>query len=59
MTSQEMGDAYLDAWRLLRSKGVAAPLRLPVIDALVEMERAKMNIGELSDHLHVRALDAG
>lgn len=42
MTSQQQADAYLTAWRLLRAKGIPPEQRLPMIDALAEMERAKL-----------------
>lgn len=41
MTSQQRADEYLNLWRLLRLQGVPAQLRLPMIDALAEIERAK------------------
>lgn len=41
MTSQSRADALLTAWQLLRLQGLAPELRLPVIDALCEIERVK------------------
>lgn len=41
MTSQSHADALLAAWQLLRAQGIAPELRLPVIDALCEIERAR------------------
>lgn len=41
MTSQSRADALLAAWQLLRLQGVAPELRLPVIDALCEIERTR------------------
>jgi hypothetical protein len=43
VTSQSRADAYLTAWRLLREQGVPAAARLPIIDALAEIERAKQD----------------
>lgn len=42
MTSQSRADAILATWRLLRAQGIAPELRLPVIDALCEIERAQL-----------------
>lgn len=57
MTSQSRADAVLAAWQLLRLQGVAPELRLPVIDALCEIERSKCdtvsqirNVAELDSH---------
>lgn len=41
MTSQSHADALLAAWQLLRAQGLSPELRLPVIDALCEIERVK------------------
>jgi hypothetical protein len=43
MTRQQAADAYLEAWQQLRAKGISDPaVRLAVMDALIEMERAKL-----------------
>lgn len=44
MTLQSRADALLAAWQLLRAQGVAPELRLPVIDALCEIERAQSRV---------------
>lgn len=41
MTSQSRADALLAAWQLLRVRGMAPELRLPMIDVLCEIERVK------------------
>jgi len=43
MTTQSRADNLLQAWQLLRRQGVPADARLPIIDALCEMERAKQD----------------
>ncbi len=47
-TPQQKADHLLEAWQLLKRQGIEAPLRLPVIDALAEMERAKRDIRRLN-----------
>lgn len=44
MTSQSRADVLLAAWQLLRLQGIAPGLRLPVIDALCEIERTKTSL---------------
>lgn len=56
MTSQSRADALLAAWQLLRLQGVAPGLRLPVIDALCEIERSKCDV--VSQFLDRNILDS-
>lgn len=51
MTSQQQADAYLEAWQLLRLQGVAANLRVPIIDTLCEIERARQGNCDTMSHL--------
>lgn len=48
MTSQSRADALLTAWQLLRAQGMSPELRLPVIDALCEIEKAKTEVRQLA-----------
>ncbi len=41
-TPQQQADAYLAAWRLCAALEIEPELRLPLIDVLCELERAKL-----------------
>lgn len=41
MTSQGQADTFLVAWRLLGNAGIEPEFRIPLIDVLIEFERAK------------------
>ncbi len=41
-TPQQQADAYLAAWRLCAALEIEPELRLPLIDVLCELERAKV-----------------
>lgn len=41
MTSQQRADEHLRIWQLMRDMGIEPELRLPLFDALAEIERTK------------------